>query len=187
MNRPAGRALVCFSISSFLLFFSASVQAAQATFTINSNGAKEVNVGGTPNQGDPDGTATGTLALDSTAGTATFNITLANIDLTTLSGHHIHQAPATTTGGIVLDFGDPDNIRTGSVLSGTVSGLSTTTIGNILANPSGFYYNIHNGAFPSGAVRDQLSVPEPGSLAVLLIGAATLLRRRHGALRPLAA
>jgi hypothetical protein len=152
------------SLTLATLLFAGAANAAVIVFNINANGAKEVTAGGVPNQGDLDGTAIGTLALDSVAGSATINLTLANVDLTTLSGHHIHQAPATTNGLIVLDFGDPDTIRTGALLSGVISGLNTTTITNILATPSGFYYNLHNGAFPAGAVRDQLSaVPEPST------------------------
>ena len=147
------------------------------TFNINGNGANEVTAAGVPNQGDPDGTDVGTLMLDNVAGSATFNILLTNIDLTNLTGHHIHQAPSTTTGGIVLDFGDPDTVRTGSQLSGTVSGLSTTVITNVFNSPTGFYYNIHNGAFPNGAVRSQL--PEPSSFAALALAGAALLRRRR--------
>jgi hypothetical protein len=153
-----------------------SALAAQQTFNINANGAKEVTAGGVPNQGDPDGTAIGTLTLDNVTGQAIINITLANIDTTTLSGHHVHQAPFNTTGNIVLDFGDPDNIRTGNLLSGTIGGLSTTTINNVFANPSGFYYNIHNTPFSGGAVRDQL--PEPGVALLVGIGAIGLMRRR---------
>jgi hypothetical protein len=160
-----------------------SLQATQMTFNINANGFNEVTAGGVPGQGDPDGTATGTLMLDNgtgagNTGSATFNITLSNIDITTLSGHHIHIGPPTTTGGIVLDFGDPDTIRTGSLLSGTISSLSAVTISNIFANPTGFYYNIHNGGFPGGAVRDQL--PEPGTYALIATGALALFAaRRH--------
>src|SRR4051812_20654805 len=145
-----------------------------ATVYITATGVEEVNGAGVPNQGDLDGTAFGTLVLNNgtgsgTTGSATLNLTLSNIDLATLSGHHIHQALATTTGPIVLDFGDPDTIRSGSTLSGTITGLSATTITNIFANPSGFYYNIHNGAFPGGAVRDQLVViPEPGAASLVV-------------------
>ncbi len=141
--------------------------------------------GGIPNQGDPDATSIGTLLLDNgtgsgTTGFATFNLTLSNINLTNLSGHHIHQAAATTNGSVVLDFGDPDSIRSGSVLSGTITGLSAPMITAIFANPTNFYYNTHNGDFGSGAVRDQL-VPEPTSAALLLLGAAGLSfsRRRR--------
>ena len=160
-----------------------SAEGAQTTFNINANGAKEVTVGGVPNQGDLDGSATGTLVLNNgtgsgSTGSATFSLTLSNVDITTLSGHHIHIGPATTTGTIVLDFGDPDTIRIGSLISGTITGLSATQITTILGNPTNFYYNLHNGAFPSGAVRDQL--PEPTSMILILGGAVGLFAfRRH--------
>jgi hypothetical protein len=174
--RPNSFALASIFIGGVMAFSSA--RAAQATFNINANGAKEVTSGGVPNQGDLDGSATGTIVLNNgtgsgTTGSSTFSLTLSNIDLTTLSGHHIHIGATTTTGSIVLDFGDPDAIRTGNVVSGTISNLSATQITNILANPTNFYYNLHNGAFPGGAVRDQL-VPEPTSTVLVFAGAVGL-------------
>jgi hypothetical protein len=164
--------------------------AAFMDFAINANGAKEVNSAGVPNQGDPDGSAIGTLRLDNgtgsgTTGSASFTLTLNNLDVGTfnLSGHHIHQAPSTTTGSIVLDFGDPDAIRTGNILSGTITGLPAATITSIFANPAGFYYNVHNAQFTGGAVRDQLvAVPEPGAIALLGLGGVggLIARRRRG-------
>ncbi len=157
---------------------SSDASAALIGYSINATGAAEVTAGGVPNQGDPDGSAIGFIIFDNVAGSAQVSLNLANIDLTTLSGHHIHQAPATTTGGIVLDLGDPDTIRTGSVLSGTITGLSTATINNINASPTGFYYNLHNTAFPGGAVRSQL--PEPASLSfVALVTMGLMARRRY--------
>jgi hypothetical protein len=164
------------------------VMGATGTFAINANGAKEVTGAGVPNQGDPDGTAIGTIFFDNgtgigPTGSATINLTLSGLDVGTidLTGHHIHQAPSTTTGSIVIDFGDPDVIRSGNVLSGTITGLPAATITNVLNSPTGFYYNLHNASFPGGAVRDQLSapIPEPASLGVLAVGALGLLRRRR--------
>jgi hypothetical protein len=155
-------------------------RAASVTYNINATGAAEVTAGGTPNQGDPDGSAVGTVTLDNGTGSgntgfATLQLTLTNIDLTNLTGNHIHNAPANTTGAIVLDFGDPDTIRTNNILSGTINGLSSATIDNVFANPTNFYYNIHNSTFPGGAVRSQL--PEPGALSLLALGGLALLRR----------
>ena len=134
--------------------------------------------------GDPDGSAVGTFTLnDGTGGTtgfAVFNLTLANLDFP-LSAYHVHQAPATTTGGVFLGFGNPETIRTGNLLAGTVSGLSSSAIDTILANPSGFYLNIHNAQFGGGAVRDQLAaVPEPsiGALGLAGLALGALLRRK---------
>jgi hypothetical protein len=164
---------------------ASNVRAAAVTYNIFANGIKEVNAAGTPN-GDADGTATGTIRLDNgtgsgSTGTATINLTLANID-GTLSGHHIHQAPSTTTGNIVVDFGNPTTILTGSgasgTLSGTITGLPSATITGIFGNPTGFYYNLHSTPnFASGAVRDQL--PEPGSFALVGLTALGLLARRR--------
>ena len=159
---------------------------AQTTYTIFAGGESEVTSAGVPNQGDLDGSAIGTVTLDNGTGTgstgsATINLTVALID-GSFSGHHIHQAPATTTGPIVLDFGDPDTILTGSAtagtLSGTITGLPAATITNIFNNPTGFYYNLHTSPnFPGGAVRSQL--PEPGAISVLALAGAFALQRRR--------
>lgn len=173
-----------------LLVPAAPAQGAFETFAIQATGAKEVNAAGVPNQGDPDGSAVGTLTLDSgtvgNTGSATFNLTVANLDFP-FTAFHIHQAPANTTGPIVLNFGNPETFRVGNVVSGTVPGLSSATIDAVFANPSGFYFNMHNGPFPAGAVRDQLTtpVPEPGSLVLTGIGVLAALgvgyRRRRAA------
>jgi hypothetical protein len=169
MNRTIQASLLSLALTATAL------DGAQVTYSINANGAKEVTSLGTPNQGDSNGTAIGTLTLDNVAGTATFNIAVANID-GTFSGHHIHNAVSTTTGPIVLDFGNPLTILTGTpmsgVLSGIIGGLNMATINAVFANPANYYYNLHTTPnFPGGAVRDQLSgpaVPESGATSVLM-------------------
>lgn len=168
-------------VAAALACLAAPASATTVVYEIHANGAKEVTSTGTPSQGDLDGAANGSITLDNgtgsgTTGSATFSLVLSNIDLTTLSGHHIHIGSATTTGSVVLNFGDPDTIRSGSILSGTITGLSATQITTIFSNPTNFYYNLHNGPFPGGAVRDQL--PEPGSFALLAMGAMALAGRR---------
>lgn len=157
---------------------SAPASAARITYPITATGPEEV----APNVGDPDGRATGFLILDNgtgvgTTGTAEFNLTLTNIDLTDLRGHHVHEGTSIMNGMIRLDFGDPDLLRTGNTLLGTVTGLSAPQVTAVFANPTGFYYNLHNAAFTAGAVRDQL--PEPGCLAIVGLGAMGLLARRR--------
>jgi hypothetical protein len=182
------RIAAAFVLLAASMLMIGAAHAVAITFPINATGAEEVNAMGVPNQGDPDASAIGTLTLDEgtggTTGSAMFNLTLANIDFN-FTGHHIHQAPAGVNGSIVLDFGDPNNIQMGSMLVGTIGGLPSATIAAVFANPSGFYYNLHNTPFPSGAVRDQLApVPEPaivwlvGSGLVGLAGAVRYGRRR---------
>ena len=63
--------------------------------------------------------------------------------------------------------------------AGTLISSTSTSAANALAintTPGNFYVNIHNAAFPSGAVRGQLGtvVPEPATLAPLGVGLAGL-------------
>lgn len=179
--------LVAIFSCTLLLTITASVQADQFTFNINADGMQEVDGAGTPNQGDLDGSAIGTITLNDGNGTgmdltgsATFSLTLSNIDLSNLTGHHFHMAPFGMNGAIRLDFGDPDTVLSGNMLTGTIMNLRADRIQEVFAGPTGFYYNLHNGSFPAGAVRDQL-VPEPGVGALLLLGAAGayFVRRRR--------
>jgi hypothetical protein len=153
-----------------------SVHAASVQYNISANGAKEL--AGGAGTADSDGTAIGTLTLDNgtggTTGFAMLNITIANLD-TPLTGWHVHTGIATTTGTILLNFGNPETIRSGNSLVTTVTGLSSTSIDSVFANPSGFYFNLHNTSFTGGAVRDQLvPVPEPGQFVLLGLGGVAL-------------
>jgi len=154
------------------------------TYNVNMTGAKEVTAGGVPNQGDPDALVTGSLTLNNgtgagTTGSASFNLTISNLDFP-VTGYHIHTGVSTTSGGILVDFQGQtpfENIRTGNTFVGTVNNLNAAAITSVQANPAGFYFNIHNGAFPGGAVRDQ--VPEPAGLMLLAIGSGLLASRRR--------
>jgi hypothetical protein len=165
------------------LFTGASIAgAAPVTFNVNMTGQKEVTAGGVPNQGDLNGSAIGTIILDAGSGgsTATFSFNLALSGLATppVTDFHIHTGAATTAGGVLIPFGvSGSDILTQTQFSGSRTGLNSANMSAVLANPAGFYVNIHNGEFPSGAVRDQ--VPEPTGLAVLALG-GLLLGRRGG-------
>ena len=87
-----------------------------------------------------------------------------------LGGAHIHQQVAGVNGGIVVNFN--------AQLSG--ANLVDADLANLLSDPAGFYVNIHNGAFPTGAIRGQLGSPVPAPAGILLLatGIAALGGRR---------
>lgn len=110
-------------------------------------GAAEV-----PGPGDPDGSGTATIRLRSGQGQVCFTLSVSNITLPA-TGAHIHIGTAAQAGAIVVPLKEPNG-------SGTSSGCVTasrTVVNAILANPSGYYVNVHTTDFPGGAIRGQLT------------------------------
>lgn len=133
-------------------------------FTIPLSGANEV----APNVGDPDGFGTANITIDDSTApfpTISWNITVGNI-LLPPTGAHIHQGAAGVNGPVRVDFL--------SQLTG--SNLQDADLVGVLANPVGWYVNVHTSAHPGGAIRGQ--VPEP-TTALLLAGGLVLLARRR--------
>jgi hypothetical protein len=184
-----GRFIWLTAVAAVIFGASGARAAVVTTYTVNMTGQKEVTAAGVPNQGDLDALVTGSLTLNNgtgtgTTGSASFNLTLSNLDFP-VTGYHIHTGVSTTTGGILIDFQGQTPFETirngGNTFVGTVNNLNAAAISSVQANPAGFYFNIHNSAFPGGAVRDQ--VPEPASVAMLLLGSGLLAagRRRRRA------
>src|SRR5687767_9342487 len=103
-----------------------------------------------PGPGDPDGTGTATFRINPGQGRICYTLTVANIEPATAA--HIHRAPPTDAGPVVVPLAAPTD--------GSSEGC--TTVDRALAqemirNPAAFYVNVHNTPFPGGAVRGQLS------------------------------
>lgn len=119
---------------------------------------------------DANGSGTVSVTLNTTKDAAG-NITAANADFvvtltgfpanTTLTGAHIHQAPAGTNGSIVVSTG----LTNGEVvLANGTGGFNKTGIAvdpalaqTIINTPSGFYFNVHTTLNGGGAARGQLA------------------------------
>ena len=173
----------CFAALVASLAIAASASAAPIVFNVNLNGANEITGGAA--SGDLNGSAIGTITLDAGSGgstaTASWNFTLANLATPPATDFHIHTGVATTQGSVFIGFGvntGAGDILTATQFTGSRTGLSSANMTTVLANPAGFYLNIHNGEFPGGAVRGQ--VPEP-STAILVLGSLGALgfRRRR--------
>lgn len=71
-----------------------------------------------------------------------------------ISAGHIHEGESDAAGGVVVDLG----VTTGDDGAFDSCGeVDAVTAAEIIANPSGFYLNLHNESFPDGAVRGQLA------------------------------
>ena len=161
-----GRAL---SAVLLALLTSGPAYATIITLEAQLSGANEV----VPPGGDLDGSGLATLMIDDVALTVTWEITVEGIGAPVAA--HIHEGPAGVNGPIQVDF------------SGLLSGgpLQDDDLAGVLANPAGWYVNVHTEEFQGGAIRGQLSrvsvpVSEPGSLALLGLGLLGLgLTRRR--------
>ena len=137
-------------------------------YTLTMDGAQEVPGG----SGDPDGTATGTLTLSSTAGLLSFSISFANIDDPiavdiTLGAPGVGGDPLVS---LPVSAGVDPNPLVGTVAP------DPAILQSIIQDPTAFYVNVHTAAFPDGAVRGQ--VPEPDTAALLAAGLALLAALR---------
>ncbi len=104
-----------------------------------------------PNPGDPDGSGYAEITLNQGQGTISYVITVDGIAPATAA--HIHLGPAGVAGGVVVGLSAPTN----GMSSGTITNVDPDLIKAIRQNPQGFYVNIHNSAYPSGALRGQLT------------------------------
>ena len=170
---------------------------AATMFSVPMTGAQEVPSVSTANSG----TALFELSADQTE--LTYDVTVMNFDFggaftvdtsDDITGLHIHNAPASSNGGVKLGIYNPsqDPDRTITVGPGPTirfQGIwdaadpSNDSLASQLANllSGELYINLHTIAHPGGELRGQLSVPEPSTaaLAMVMVCGLTLARRRR--------
>ena len=116
------------------------------------------------------GTATVTIvttkdsAGNVTAATATFVVNMSGFPAgTTISNAHIHAAASGVNGAVVVPSGITNGanvVAANGTVTFTAAGLTVTPVdvaNQILANPAGFYFNVHSTLNPGGVVRGQLA------------------------------
>ena len=106
-------------------------------------------------KGDTDGIGSATVILIATTALC-YAIAVDNLAGATLA--HIHRGVSSVNGAITVTLTPPSAPSAGNpgTSSGCVAGLPTSTIAAIRGDPTSFYVNIHNSAFPNGAIRGQL-------------------------------
>jgi hypothetical protein len=131
--------------------FTGIAAADDEDFRTDMTGAAEV-----PGPGDPDGTARGKVEIDVGAGEVCFKFSWENIASPTLG--HIHVGPPDEAGPVVVDLLGGislDTLESDDDVRGCVD-AAPALLGEIVADPSAYYLNLHNARFPGGAVRGQL-------------------------------
>jgi hypothetical protein len=178
--------------TSFLLMLAvlaAGLMSAGAVFAATTTLKATLNGGSAETPvGDPDGSGTASITIDPLTRQVCWNITVTNIAPAVAS--HIHTGAAGVSGGVVVPLDTAG--FTGST-TGCVAAPAAADLQAILANPAGFYVNVHTADFPSGAVRGQLSVALsntalarpigspllPLGVVLVLIGLAGAVRKVH--------
>jgi len=103
-----------------------------------------------PDPGDPDGRGVAAFVLKPETGRVCWAYAVKGVD--PIEAAHIHRAPVGSPGPVVVPIG-----ASGS--RGYSIGCTTADpalVAEIAANPGAFYFNVHNDAFPNGALRGQL-------------------------------
>ncbi|MEW6129011.1 MAG: CHRD domain-containing protein [Acidobacteriota bacterium] len=147
-------ALTVFSVASLM---TEPARADIVVFTAQLLASNEV-----PPVGNAERNAFGsvTVTLDTTANTARFDASVEGLTTAVILAH-IHEAAAGVNGPIRVDSGLSPSAPLPPV-NGSVSftranlPVPTDVRDRILANPAGFYFNVHSALNPGGVVRGQL-------------------------------
>jgi hypothetical protein len=130
----------------------AGSQTGGAPLSAAMDGQQEVDDEGNPGVGDPDATGFAVATLNPGQGRACYELEH-DVDPAPF-GFHIHIGEAGTNGGIVVDFFTQP---AGVVPPSGCVDVDRDVARAILADPAGYYFNLHNEPFPAGAIRGQLS------------------------------
>ena len=122
------------------LALPATAHAEKVTLIATLTGASE-----TP-PADADGTGNFSAEVDTEAGDFCYTLTAAKIDKATMA--HIHTGAAGVSGPPVI---------TVDVVSDECIAVEPDVLKAIVAAPEGYYVNVHNAAYPGGAIRGQLA------------------------------
>jgi hypothetical protein len=110
------------------------------------SGANEVDAQGAGGKGDADGS--GSFSGKLADGKLCYTLSADKIDAPTMA--HIHTGAAGANGGVFVPLTE---LGAGE----HCAPIDAAKAEALLANPAGYYVNIHNAAYPAGAVRGQLA------------------------------
>src|SRR5256885_2378400 len=106
------------------------------------------------------GFGSATVTFDSTHQNINVTITVSNLGAP-ITIFHIHQGAVGVAGPVVENLVGLGGTFTNGTMTGTFP-IASDVAQNILANPGGFYVNVHTSACPGGAARGQLAFVSGG-------------------------
>ena len=132
--------------SAAVLFPLTGAAAADGGRPLNTRltGAAEV-----PIPGDPDGTGSATLRVNPGQGRICYELTVSGIAPATAA--HVHEAPVGKAGPVVVALQPPTDGDSSACVT-----VGRKLAKEIIQDPEDYYVNVHNAAFPGGALRGQL-------------------------------
>jgi hypothetical protein len=114
--------------------------------------------------GDLNGDGLAKILLNPNSQRVCFELRWSDIDQPAAA--HIHAGAVGVNGGIVVDLlGNARTVRHADGTGGAVGcaeGVAPELIQDIGENPGAYYTNVHNAAFPGGAIRGNLEDDEEG-------------------------
>ncbi len=140
LNKPA-RALA--ALAALALTTSPSF-AASASWDLKMTGANEA-----PTPGDPNAGGTAKISIDESTGFLCYELTTTGLNATMA---HIHKGAKGAGGGVAVPLAAPKDGATKACTT-----IDPALAKAILADPSGYYVNVHSDKFPGGAIRAQLA------------------------------
>jgi hypothetical protein len=136
--------LLAFATAALGTTFALPAHAATTAYSTVMTGSQE-----RPGPGDPDAVGSAIVTLDSSTGSVCVRWHLRNVDPITAA--HIHVGPPGVAGPVVVPLPTP----VGDASEGCTT-AAPALVQRIIDNPSAYYVNVHNVAFPAGAMRGQL-------------------------------
>jgi hypothetical protein len=113
-------------------------------------GDNEISSTGDSGVGDPDGFGSAAGVVDGNQ--LCFGLTVKNLDPPVAA--HIHSGKAGENGPVVVPLAPPASGDPGTS-SGCVF-VDPALLDVLLSHPGEYYWNVHTGAFPGGAIRGQV-------------------------------
>ena len=133
---------------------AATAGAASAAGTANHTGTPLVATldgkAEVPGPGDPNGNGEFSGWFDAAKGQVCYTLGVGSLASPTMA--HIHRGDAQTAGPVVVPLANPVHD-----IADTCAPVAPALVSEILANPAGFYVNVHTTQYPKGAIRAQLS------------------------------